>query len=155
MSDGNVVIKQDQSGIENVPARLKPVQDLTDINGTSFRLQDAGEYLLLRAEVGELPADGKSAILASAMEANFLYRGIGGATLAVNPDDGRLYIHKYNWMERLDADSVLDALDRLADTTAAWRSLISDCHPEVPAAAKAFSDGLDGHGLGESGFTQV
>lgn len=62
---------------------------------------------------------------------------------------------KYNWMERLDADSVLDALDRLADTAAAWRNLISDYHPEPPAADKAFPDGLDGHGLGESGFTQV
>ena len=89
------------------------------------------------------------------MEANFLYRGTGGATLAVNPDDGRLYIHKYNWMERLDADSVLEALDRLADTTTAWRKLISDYHPEVPAADKAFPDGLDGHGLRESDFTQV
>ena len=30
------------TGIENVPARLKPVQDLTNINATSFRLQSSG-----------------------------------------------------------------------------------------------------------------
>ena len=37
------------------------------------------------------------------MKANFLYQGTGGATLAVNPADGRLHVHKYNWMERLAA----------------------------------------------------
>ena len=105
-----------------------------EVDGTAVILQDAGELLLLRAEVGEIPEDGKLAILSSAMEANFLYQGTGGATFAVNREDGRLHIHKYNWMERIDADSVIDAMDKLADTAAAWRRILSEYHPASDAS---------------------
>lgn len=97
-----------------------------EIDGETVILQDAGELLLVRAEVGEIPADGREGILASAMEANFLYQGTGGATLAVNPADGMLHLQKYNWMERLDAESVLAALGNMADTVAAWRRILAD-----------------------------
>ena len=100
-----------------------------ETDGTTVVLQDAGELLLLRAEVGEIPADGKETILLSAMEANFLYQGTGGATLAVNHEDGRLHVHKYNWMERLDADTVLEALEKLSRTVAAWRGILADYRP--------------------------
>ena len=104
-----------------------------ETDGTTVVLQDAGELLLLRAEVGEIPADGKETILLSAMEANFLYQGTGGATLAVNHEDGRLHVHKYNWMERLDADTVLEALEKLSRTVAAWRKILADYRPEAEA----------------------
>ena len=45
-----------------------------EVDGETVVLQDAGELLLLRAEVGEIPADAKESILSSAMEANFLYQ---------------------------------------------------------------------------------
>jgi len=97
-----------------------------EIDGETVILQDAGELLLVRAEVGEIPADGREGILASAMEANFLYQGTGGATLAVNPADGRLVVQKYNWLERLDPETVFDTLERFADTAAAWRRILAD-----------------------------
>ena len=97
-----------------------------EIDGETVILQDAGELLLFRAEVGEIPADGREGILGSAMEANFLYQGTGGATLAVNPADGRLHLQKYNWMERLDTESALAAIGNMADTAAAWRRILAD-----------------------------
>ena len=121
-----------------------------EIDGTNVVLQDAGELLLIRAEVGEIPEGGKAEILASAMKANFLYQGTGGATLAVNPADGMLHVHKYNWMERLDAETVLEALDKLADTANAWRKIIADYIPGADAA-----DADLPVRLGDSGFMQV
>jgi hypothetical protein len=97
-----------------------------EVDGETVILQDAGELLLVRAEVGEIPADGREGILASAMEANFLYQGTGGATLAVNPADGRLHLQKYNWMERLDAESALAAIGNMANIAAAWRRVLAD-----------------------------
>lgn len=118
-----------------------------EIDGVDVVLQDAGELLLMRAEVGELPGGGEGEILAAAMRANFLYQGTGGATLAVNPADGRLHVHKYNWMERLDAETVLDALDKLADTASAWRKILADYTPAAAAAAAGFPLGPEGDGL--------
>ena len=97
-----------------------------EVDGETVNLQDAGELLLVRAEVGEIPADGREVILASAMEANFLYQGTGGATLAVNPADGMLHLQKYNWMERIDAESALAAIGNMANIAAAWRRVLAD-----------------------------
>ena len=97
-----------------------------EIDGETVILQDAGELLLVRAEVGEIPADGREGILASAMEANFLYQGTGGSTLALDPSAGRLVVQKYNWLERLDPETVFDTLERFADTAAAWRRILAD-----------------------------
>ena len=58
------------------------------------------------------------------MEANFLYQGTGGSTLAVNPNDGHLHLQKYNWLGRLDADKALDMLSRFADSVALWKRII-------------------------------
>ncbi len=60
---------------------------------------------------------------AFALEANYLYSGTGGATLAVNPADGHLHLQKYNWLGRLDCDKSLDMLTRFAETAALWRRL--------------------------------
>ena len=97
-----------------------------EVDGETVILQDAGELLLVRAEVGEIPADGREGILASAMEANFLYQGTGGATLAVNPADGMLHLQKYNWMERIDAESALAAIGNMANIAAAWHRVLAD-----------------------------
>ena len=72
------------------------------------------------------------------------HQGTGGATLAVNPADGRLHIHKYNWMERLDADTVLDAVGKLSDVAAAWRRILSDSRPGAsPADGKTSALGAE------------
>lgn len=97
-----------------------------EIDGETVILQDAGELLLICAEIGELPEDGKDALLASAMKANFLYQGTGGSTLALDPSAGRLVVQKYNWLERLDPETVFDTLERFADTAAAWRRILAD-----------------------------
>ena len=96
------------------------------IDGAPVVLQDAGGLLLLRAELGTIPAKGREAVLAAAMEANWLYQGTGGATLAINPRNGHLHIQKYNWLERLDPDKALDTLSRFADTSLKWQKLLSD-----------------------------
>ena len=98
-----------------------------EVDGVPVVLQLAGEdILLVRAEVGEIPADRREAILAAAMEANYLYQGTGGATLSILPGDGRLHLQKYNWLERLDADKVFDMIERFAETAAAWARIARD-----------------------------
>ena len=113
-----------------------------EIDGAVIILQDAGELLLIRAEVGEIPADAKAQILLSA---------------TVNPVDGKLHIHKYNWLDRLDVDAVIDAMDKLSTVVAAWRRILSDCRPDAaPGDALPLGDGDEGRqSFGEGAFMQV
>ena len=97
-----------------------------EIDGEAVVLQDAGELLLVRAEVGEIPADGREGILASAMEANFLYQGTGGGSFALNPADGHLHLQRYDWLERLDVDAAVSMLQRFSDTISSWRKILTD-----------------------------
>lgn len=127
--------------LESLSARLgAEVEDAggaaaISIDGATVVLQDAGELLLLRAEIGELPPEGREELLAAALEANWLYQGTGGGTLALDPATGRLNLESYNWPERLGADGAFEALERFASGVAAWRRILADYVP--PAAAPA------------------
>ena len=117
-----------------------------EIDGQTVVLQLAGgpngDILLARADIGEVPPDRREALAAAAMEANFLYQGTGGATLALNPVNGHLHLHRYDWLDRLDADKALETFSRFADTVSAWRRIVADVRPTaraVPAHAAASS----------------
>jgi hypothetical protein len=121
-----------------------------EVDGSPVLLYAAGEDLLLvRADLGEILPDNRDRVLAAAMEANFLYQGTGGATLAVDPRSGHLHLQKYNWLERLDEEKAVTDLVRFADTVNAWRGVLSDL------AAGAGRDVGKVSELPSGGFIQV
>ncbi len=99
------------------------------VDGVDVVLQDAGDLLLVRADLGEPPPQDPAALLRAMLEANFLYGGTGGATLAISPSDGHAHLQKYTWFERLDADGALLFVDRFAETAARWIALLADYRP--------------------------
>ena len=109
------------------------------VDGNPIILQMADDDLLLmHADLGEMAPEKRDRIRAAAMEANFLYQGTGGATLAVDPRSSHLYLQKYNWLDRLDAEKAVTSLTRFADTVQAWKGIVA----ETMAGAPAESDDL-------------
>lgn len=110
-----------------------------EVEGTTVILQLAGgrdgDILFTHADLGETSVEGKDALAAAALEANFLYQGTGGATFARNPANGHLHLQRYDWLARLDADRVADALTRFADTIVAWRRIAEEIR-RAPAPAE-------------------
>ena len=120
------------------------------VDGNTVILQMAGDDLVLvHADLGEIAPENRDRVLAAAMEANFLYQGTGGATLAVDPRNGHLYLQKYNWLDRLDVEKAVTGLTRFADMVKLWKGLVS----ETTAHASAASDALSAPTPG--GFMQV
>ena len=106
-----------------------------EIDGIPVVLHAAGDDLVLvHADLGEIAPENRDRVLAAAMEANFLYQGTGGATLAVDPGSGRLHIQKYNWLERLDAEKALANLTRFADTVKAWKGIAAETAADAAPA---------------------
>ena len=109
-----------------------------EVDGVPVILQLAGgrdgDILFTHSDLGEVPAERMESLLESALQANFLYQGTGGATVAMNPADRHLHLQRYDWLARLDADRALEALTRFADTVAAWRRIIADCRQAAPSA---------------------
>ena len=54
---------------------------------------------------------------------------------------------KCNWMERMDAETVLDALDKLADAANAWRKILADYSPDAVAADDEIPRIVEGPGF--------
>ena len=106
------------------------------VDGNPVILQMADDDLLLiHADIGEMPPENRDRIRAAAMEANFLYQGTGGATLAVDPHSGHLYLQKYNWLNRLDVEKAVTILTRFADTVTLWKGLVAETLDHASAAA--------------------
>ena len=97
------------------------------IDGETVILQQADDDLvLLRTDLGEIPPDRRDALAVAALEGNFLYRGTGGATLAISPADMHLHLQKYNWLDRLDAEKAFNMLSRFADSAVLWKKLVRE-----------------------------
>ena len=107
------------------------------VDGVEVILQDAGDWLLVHTDLGEPPPQDPAALYRAMLEANFLYGGTGGATLAVRPSDGHAHLQKYTWLERLDAESALLFIDRFAETAARWIALLADYRPAAESAPEA------------------
>ena len=71
------------------------VASAIEVDGVLVILQNAGDLLLLRTEIGDIPEDNRALLLTAYLEANHLYQGTGGATLALEPVTSRLHIQKY------------------------------------------------------------
>ena len=103
------------------------------VDGNTIIFQAADDDLvLLHADLGEIAPENRDRVLAAAMEANWLYEGTGGGTLAVNPADGRLHLEKYTWFDRLVPDDTLSMIERFVATVETWRKILSDYHGAPP-----------------------
>ena len=116
-----------------------------EADGIPVVLQRAGEDLVLvHADLGEIAPENRDRVLAAAMEANFLYQGTGGATLAVDSRNGHLHLQKYSWLDRLDAEKALKFLSGFADTVNAWKGLLAETASAESAGPSAQILELDG-----------
>ena len=125
-----------------------------EIDGETVILQQANDDLVLvHADLGEISPDRRDAFASVALEANFLYNGTGGATLAINPANAHLHLQKYNWLGRMDVEKAVDMLSRFAETAAAWKRVASDAAaaPERSAA----SEGVPPASFSPGAFIQV
>ena len=121
-----------------------------EVDGIPVVLHVANDDLLLmHADLGEIAPDSRERVFAAAMEANFLYQGTGGSTLAVDSRDGHLHLQKYNWFNRLDAEKAAADIARFAETVNVWKKLVAETEAGTPAAAEDPSAPMPG------GFMQV
>ena len=112
-----------------------------DVDDVTVILHDADDLVLLAAEIGPPPPEeGLETLFSTVLKANWLYRGTGGATLAINPEDGCIWLEKYNFLERLDGEKGVEMVTRFAETARTWRELVADFKPDVPSGGNPTHD---------------
>ena len=111
-----------------------------EIEGVRLSLRPGdGGASIVSADLGPLAEDDAEALAGEMLEANFLYQGTGGATLAVDPRNGHLYLQKYNWLDRLDVEKAVTGLTRFADMVKLWKGLVAETTAHAPVASDVLS----------------
>ena len=111
-------------------------------------LQDAGEQrkVLLSADLGAPPPDGGEKLLRTMLEANNLFSGTAGATLALDATSGRVRLQKYESPDEL-ANDVEAKVVSFIETALFWSRSIADFKPSEEEAMDV--------GRGDFGMIQV
>lgn len=98
-----------------------------EIDGIPVILQDCGDLVLLRAELGVLPEENREMLLTAILEANYLYQGTGGCTLAIDADTDHLCIQRYDFNERLNSpDDIALMMQKFIYACKIWKSMLDD-----------------------------
>lgn len=91
--------------------------------------------VLMAADLGEPPPEGRDRLLRVLLEANDLFRNTAGATLSLDPDRGRIRLQRAFPTDTLALGGVGVAFAAFADTAAAWQKLVADFRAAPPEKA--------------------
>lgn len=146
---------------------LKVVQDTTvfevvsDDGGTKVQilLQNTGErnLVLISADLGEVPPEGREKLFQTMLEANNMFSGTVGSTLALDAASGRARLQRYLPGDDL-ANNVIGVLEPFIETALLWSRMITDYRPSVDSPGEPADNPMDGwntHGLGDFHVMQV
>ena len=124
---------------------LKVVQDTTvfdvDSEDGGTKVQVAIHYVsertlvLMSADLGEPPPEGGERLCRTILEANNLFEGTAGATLALDAATGRFRLQMYESPDELSNDAKAK-VDSFIETALFWSRAIADYRPtgEEPEA---------------------
>ena len=107
----------------------------------------------LVGDLGEPPPERLENLYKMMLEANHLLGGTGGATLSLNPDNGRFALCQFFQCRTTDADVLYSEIERFVCTLETWTKVIGDFRDVLPSVPKAGEDASDG--LPKSGFISV
>lgn len=93
--------------------------ELDDRTLVSIAVDRGGDALTLYAPVTATPL-AEPHLVRRALEANFLWRRTGGATLAIEPGSGQLVLHARLQLSGLQVPAFARALEGFAEQVASW-----------------------------------
>lgn len=119
-----------------------------DIDGIVVTLVAAGDAVLISADIGEPPAEGRADFAELLLEASLQ----SNAFFAKAPESGTYVAVRRLALPALDPDAFDAALESLVNQAETWRRLLADFRPAAKAAADAAAEKPT---FGTGGFVQV
>lgn len=136
----------ERHGVANLAAENDAVA--LDVDGIVVTLVAAGDTLLVSANIGEPPTDGRADFAELMLEANMQSE----AFFAKEPEGNAYILVRRLSLSTLDSESVDAALEALVNLAETWRRLLADFRPVAKAAAERVEELPQ---FGASGFVQV
>lgn len=119
-----------------------------------FREDVETARIMIWAEVGEPPPEGRERLYRLLMEAMFMGQATGGATFSIESGSGKVYLQRNEFLSALDTDSFFGMLEKFVNVLEEWRKLVVDFRP--PAGEQERETAAEpAPGFGSGGFMQV
>ena len=111
------------AGIENVQAVEGVWKFSADGNVFGVMDDDTGGRVWLFGDIAATDVSRKDALVKAAMEANYFYRGTGGATFSLNPDTGNLTLFDSRPLDGLDEKGFYSFVEKFVNALATWNAI--------------------------------
>jgi len=141
-------------GIEGVEVKDGTCSLTIDDIPMEFTESPGGEAVIGAAVVGEPPPERLEGLYKTLLGANHLFGGTAGATISLDPDNGRIALCRALPLATLDGDKFYAEVERFVNTAETWAKVVSDYRG---AAAEAPDEGAaeERPAFGAGGFMQV
>ena len=93
---------------------------------------DERKLVLISADLGVPPPDGRESLYRTMLEANNLFKGTAGSTLALDAATGRFRLQKYESPDDLSNDTKAK-IESFIETALFWSRAIADFRPSDEA----------------------
>ena len=132
-------------------ADLAPEDDgvSLDIDGIVVAIVAVGGEIVLSAEIGEPPVEGRAEFADALLEANME----SAAFFAKSAQTGKYMLLRRLNLLTLDDAAFDNSIEALVNTAEVWRKMLDDFRPAVKAATESADAGSPS--FGASGFMQV
>lgn len=95
------------------------------------------DRIMLSASLGEVALEAREAVYAALLQGNLFWSGTAGATLSVEPETRRAFIHQRMPAAEVTAQSLEEMLDRFVGVAEAWARDIQAGAPDTTEEAEA------------------
>ena len=112
------------------------------------------DAVALTGDVGEPPPEHLEGLYKTLLGANHFFGGTAGATISLDPDNGRIALCRALPLVTLDGEKFYAEVERFVNTAETWAKVVSDYRG---AAAEAPDEGAaeERPAFGAGGFMQV
>ena len=112
------------------------------------------DAVALTGDIGEPPPEHLEGLYKTLLGANHFFGGTAGATISLDPDNGRIALCRALPLATLDGDKFYAEVERFVNTAETWAKVVSDYRG---AAAEAPDEGAAEKrpAFGAGGFMQV
>ena len=99
--------------------------------------------VLVYADLGAIPEKGAARFERTMLEANYLFRGTSGATLARHPEKGTLFLNWQEGVRALDVESFCALIEKFAGLARTWQELLAEFTAKAAASDEAEAPFVD------------
>ena len=103
-----------------------------EVDGMEVSMQEIDSIggFCLMGEIGETSPLNAEAVMGALLSANHLFLGTGGATISREPETGKFFLCRYERLDFLDGDRVVEMFSRFVDTLEIWRNTVANFRAE-------------------------